>query len=140
MSIPKRARKSKTKIRYPPFVPVFVSELKSKAYQELTGNAVKALTYFKRFDGIIKAKSGEYYNGIFDFTYSEALTIGFARSTFSRIIKELHKKGFIDIVKQGGKRGCGMSNSKYKLSARWEDYGTPRFISKSFYPTEPPAK
>ncbi len=121
----------------PPFVPIFVSELNSKAYQELTGNAVKALTYFKRFDGIIKAKTGKNCNGIFDFTYSEAEKIGFARRTFARVISELIEKGFLDMIVQGGKRGCGFSNSKFKMSERWQNFGTQLFKKHPRHPSEP---
>lgn len=136
MSLRKRTKKNKGN-RLPPFSPILYEELDSVAYQKLTSNAAKALPYFKRIDGRLIKKSGDNYNGVFDFTYSEAEKFGFARRTFSRIITDLHDKGFIDIVKQGGKRGCGMSNSKYKLSERWRDYGTRSFIKRPRYPCEP---
>ena len=133
----KRYRKTKGN-RLPPFSAILFDELLSAAYKELSGSAAKALPYFKRIDGILIKKSGDDYNGIFDFTYSEAEKYGFARRTFSRIITELNAKGFIDIIKQGGKRGCGMSNSKYKLSERWRDYGKKVFMNHPRYPSEPP--
>lgn len=122
-----------------PFIYIRYDELDSAAYQELPGNAAKALPYFKRIDGRLKKKCGDDYNGIFDFTYSEAEKFGFARKTFSRIIAELNAKGFIDIVKQGGKRGCGMSNTKYCMSERWRDYGKCTFRQRPRYPSEPPS-
>lgn len=137
MSATKRNIKSKG-LRLPPFIPVLYEELRSSAYQELPGNAAKALPYFKWIDGVLIKKNGAAYNGIFDFTYSEAEKYGFARQTFNRIITELNAKGFINIVKQGGKRGCGMSNSKYRLSQRWRDYGKSVFMTHPRYPTEPP--
>ena len=82
-------------------------------------------------------KYGDDFNGIFDLTYSEAERLGFARRTFSRVIEELLSKGFIDIVTVGGKRGCGMSNSKYKLSERWRDFGKRVFMARPRYPSEP---
>jgi hypothetical protein len=133
----KRIRKNKGE-RLPPFSPILNDQLLSRAYQELTGNSAKALPYFIRINGILKTKTGDDFNGIFDFTYTEAEKFGFARRTFARIITDLNAKGFIDIVKQGGKRSCGMSNSKYKLSERWRDYGKKVFINRPRYPSEPP--
>lgn len=109
--------------RLPPFVALLNEELESLAYRAISPSAAKVYPFFKRVDGKLKKKCGADYNGIFDFTYSEAERYGFARKTFSRAITELNDKGFINIVAQGGKRGCGMSNSKYKLSDRWRDYG-----------------
>jgi len=136
MSFSKRSKKSKGE-RLPPFIPILIDELNSLAYQELTGNAAKVHPYFKKISGTLKRKFGDDYNGIFDFTYSEAEKFGFARQTFNRAITDLNAKGFIDIVKQGGKRGCCMSNSKYRLSQRWRDYGKSVFINRPRYPSEP---
>lgn len=130
-------QRGKHKERLGPFSPILYEELDSVAYQELSGGAAKAYPYFKRIDGKVKRKLGDDYNGIFDFTYSEAEKCGFARRTFSRAIDDLIEKGFLDIVKQGGKRGCGMSNSKYKLSSRWVDYGKPCFIRRPRFHSEP---
>jgi hypothetical protein len=134
-----KRRKSNWKIDGP-FVPILFSEMDSRAYRKISGSSAKALAYFKRIDGMLRRKSGDDYNGIFDFTYTEAVKYGFAKSTFSRVITDLNGKGFIDIIKQGGKRGCGMSNSKYKLSERWRDYGTSVFMMKPRYSSEPPGK
>lgn len=136
MAVAKRIKKT-TGIRLPPFTPIFNEELSSKAYQQLSGNAAKALPYFRRIHGILQKKLGDNYNGIFDFTYSEAEKFGFARRTFSRVITDLIEKGFIDLVVQGGKRGCGMSNSKFKMSERWRDYGTRVFMKRPRHPCEP---
>jgi hypothetical protein len=35
--------------------------------------------------------------------------------------------GFIDPVKKGGLRGTGLTSSSFKLSRRWESYGTSAF-------------
>jgi len=123
--------------RLTPFSPILYAELDSAAYKALPGNAAKALPYFKRIHGLRIKKAGRDFNGIFDFTYTEAEKIGFARHTFARIIAELNAKGFIDVVSQGGKRGCGMSNSKYCLSERWRNYGKPWFENRPRYPSEP---
>lgn len=124
--------------RLPPFAPILFDELSSAAYQQLPGSAAKALHYFKRIHGIAKKRLGDNYNGIFEFTYAEAEKCGFARATFNRAITALNANGFIDIVKQGGKRSCGMSNSRYKLSQRWRDFGKFCFMKRPRYPQEPP--
>jgi hypothetical protein len=139
MSSSKNRKRKNKGDRLPPFSPILYDQLISLAYKKLPGNAAKALPYFIWIDGVLKKKSGDDYNGIFDFTYSEAEKYDFARRTFSRIITNLNAKGFIDIVKQGGKRSCGMSNSKYKLSERWRDYGKSAFIKRPRYPSEPPS-
>lgn len=124
--------------RLPPFIPILNQEMDSVAYNKLSGSAAKALPYFKRIHGKLYKKLRAGPNDIFDFTYTEAEKYGFARRTFSRIVTELNGKGFIDIVKQGGKRGCGMSNSKYRLSERWREFGSGTFVSRPRYPSEPP--
>jgi len=136
MSTIKRRRKYKGE-RLPPFAPILFDEMKSAAYKNLSGTAAKALPYFKWIHGLLVKKLGDDYNGIFDFTYTEAEKYGFARNTFNRIITALNDKGFLDIVTQGGKRSCGMSNSGYSLSQRWRDYGTKSFIKRPRYPHEP---
>ncbi len=118
----KRA-KGNTGTRLPPFTPILNDEMDSIAYAELTGTAVKAFAWFKRIDGKLRKKCGGDYNGIFDFTYTEARRYGFAKRTFTRVIDELNQKGFINIIKVGGMRGVGRSNSKYQLSVRWQLYG-----------------
>lgn len=138
MSYEKRKKAGK-KNCLPPFSPIFFQEMDSAAFMALPGSAAKALPYFKRIHGRLIKKFGDDFNGIFDFTYTEAAECGFARRTFSRIIAELNAKGFIDIVKQGGKRGCGMSNTKYCMSERWRDYGKRGFMTRARYPSEPPS-
>lgn len=108
--------------RLPPFVPIFHDELESTAYRTLSANAAKLLPYFKRI--CVKATRGKPdETTLFGFTYTEAGKYGFARRTFSRAVQELHKHGFIDIIKIGGLRGVGHSCSQYKLSKRWVTFG-----------------
>jgi hypothetical protein len=68
--------------------------------------------------------------GRFSFTYSEAHLLGFSVGQFSRALKELHSRGFIDIAKMGsGLRG---DFSEFRLSERWRNFGTERFQSVEF--------
>jgi len=130
--------KGKTGNRLPPFTPILNEEMDSKAYLELTGTAVKALTWFKRIDGKLRGKDRYSFNGIFDFTYNEAVRCGFAKRTFSRAIDELGEKGFIEVISVGGLRGAGRSNSKYKLSTRWQLYGLEKMKGAwRHHPSEP---
>lgn len=139
-------KKRNNKNRLPPFAPILNEEMLSKAYTELKPSAAKAYPHFKRIAGIKKTKTGELD---FDFTYTEAESFGFARRTFYEVIGELNDKGFIDVLEAGGLRGTCRSNSKYRLSERWRDYGggnvydhvtkqyREKFISRPRYPTEP---
>jgi len=125
------------KIRLPPFVPILLDEIKSQAFGELLPTSLKVYCHFKRIAGLLKAKSKGTFNGLFDFTYSEAKQYGFSTKTFSNCIADLNNKGFIDIVDSGGLRGNCHSNAKYKLSERWRDYGSKNFLLRPRYPSEP---
>jgi hypothetical protein len=52
---------------------------------------------------------------------------GFPLATFSKIIREVIAKGFIDPLDKGGLKGDGKSYNKFRLSRRWEDYGKSGF-------------
>lgn len=110
--------REKHRERLPPFVPLELLMLDSKAYQNLTGNAAKLYTYFVR--SCVRAKKGKPdTTTLFGFTYTEAVKLGFARKSFYRSMKELVDHGFIDQVEVGGLRGAGHTNSQYRLSNRW---------------------
>jgi hypothetical protein len=65
----------------------------------------------------------------FTFSYKEGERYGFAPATFSKIIQDLVRFGFIDPVDKGGLRGDCKSYNLFKLSKRWEEYGTTNFES-----------
>lgn len=123
---------SKTKNnKLPPFVPLLWEMLNSKAYKDLNYASAKALPYFLgKYRGAYK--DGQKYLFEFSFSYSEAKRYGFASSTFSKVIQELVRKGFIDPVDKGGLRGDGKSYNLFKLSERWERYGTEEFKHKDW--------
>jgi len=112
--------------KLPPFVPMTWEMLNSKAFKELSYSASKALPYFLGKPKI-KLTYSEYYESVFEFTYSEAKNLGFHTKTWKRCITDLIDKGFIDPVWKGGLRGDGKSASKFKMSSRWLDYGKPEF-------------
>lgn len=118
--MPRRVRN-----KLPPFVAMTWNMLNSQAYRDLHPSSAKVLPFFigkiKEFGFNDPAR----LEASFEFTYSEASRrLGFGRSTFYAIIKDLMRKGFIDPVKKGGLRSFGNTSSKFKLSKRWEHYGT----------------
>lgn len=112
--------------RLPPFVALTWEMLNSKAFKDLPASAAKALPYFL---GKYKYLYHDPQRSLFEFTfsYSEGKRYGFASSTFSNVIKDLVSRGFIDPVDKGGLRSDGKSHNLFKLSRRWEKYGTPEF-------------
>lgn len=120
------AKRARDKNWLPPFVPMTWELLNSRAYIELPNAAKGALPYF--FGKVYKTpKDPQRYRDTFEFSYREAKRLGHANSTFSKIIQDLMTYGFIDPVEKGGLRGNGKSCSKFRLSTRWEQYGTPEF-------------
>ena len=59
------------------------------------------------------------------FTYLKAKGMGIPHTTFKRVLRLLHKVGFIDVVftTKGEKEGA----NRYRLSKRWMNYGRPDF-------------
>ena len=112
--------------KLPPFVPLTWEMLNSAAYKELSPSAAKGLPYFL---GKVKTKYNDpqKYLSEFSFSYTEADRLGFAITTFYRVISRLMANGFIDPVDKGGLRGLCRSYNLFKLSNRWMNYGTPAF-------------
>jgi hypothetical protein len=119
------ARK-RTTVKLPPFVALPWMLLNHPAFKKLPPSAAKLLPYFLGKPKL-PYNDKDYCSREFSFTYHEGITYGCARKTFSRIIKALIENGFIDPVEKGGLRGDGHSTSKFKLSHRWEAYGTYQF-------------
>lgn len=120
--------KRKISNKLPPFVALTWKMLRSTAYRELPPSSAKLLPFFIGKVKYIPFQDPDRYRTPFDFRYSEAeKTHGFGRSTFYKVITDLMKFGFIDPVKKGGLRSFGNTSSKFKLSQRWELYGTNAF-------------
>lgn len=112
--------------RLPPFVPLPWKILNSSAYQALRYASAKALPFFmgkpkSHYDSLL------YYSTEFSFSYAEAERLGFARGTFSKVIRDVIETGFVDPVEKGGLRGTGKSCNLYRLSKRWREHGKPSF-------------
>jgi hypothetical protein len=112
--------------------------LRSEAYKSLDhASSVKLLTWFFEKRKVERDKTSrkgknrwiEHRDPV-QFTYDEARCRGLTNYKFSRALKELHAKGFIDVVKHG--TGLQGDSSTYLLSDRWEKYGTPDFERVDF--------
>ena len=101
----------------------------STAFKKLSAKGVWVLCRFlqKRTwtKGKGKRQRTQYNNCGLVFTYDEAEHLGISQSQFHTIIKRLVEVGFLDMEHQGGM--YGHDYSRYKLSERWRDYGTPMF-------------
>ena len=106
--------------------------LHSEAYKDLNyGPSVKTLNFFYEKVRLIKIKgkrrSGrnkfERVNSGIVFSYDEAKFRGISGQQFSRALKELYVRGFIDVQKPGsGRRGdC----TKFAISNRWTKRNRP---------------
>jgi hypothetical protein len=113
--------------------------LNHRAYKSLNASAAKALPYFL---GKIKYPyhDRQRFCESFEFSYTEAETYRFSRSTFFRIICELVRKGFVDPVQKGGLRGFGKSFNRFKLSERWKRYDKANFEEKNWKTIPPGSK
>jgi hypothetical protein len=112
--------------KLPPFVPMTWELLNSKAYKHLSYAAAKALPYFLgKFKG--PYHDPQRYLFEFPFSYSEAKRYKFSSSTFHKVIDALVRQGFIDPVDKGGLRSNGKSYNIFRLSRRWEKFGTDNF-------------
>ena len=112
--------------RLPPFVALTWDLLNSQAYKKLPPSATKALPYFL---GKVKVKyhDPQKYIEEFKFSYTEGRRDGFALGTFSKVIHDLIRFGFIDPVAKAKPGRYGKGENVFKLSRRWEQYGRERF-------------
>lgn len=101
----------------------------SPAFRSLTATALLVLMDFNAKKKMARKDRRSQYkqinNGELVYTYAEAESRGIKRSTFSRALKELQEKGFIDLKKTGG--GLYKVENEYALSGRWVHWGTAQF-------------
>ena len=106
--------------------------MESEAFKSLSATALRVFFRFlqkrkwtpsgKRGN---KSRKPVYENTGLSFTYSEAETLGIPTSTFHISVKALIEVGLLDIAHQGGI--YKNDYSRYNISERWRDYGTPSF-------------
>ncbi|MBU4564982.1 MAG: MarR family transcriptional regulator [Desulfarculus sp.] len=113
--------------------------LHSQAFRECKPQAVKVFLHFLFKVNWVQVKQPKSNKKIWRqdfgqelvFTYSQAEELGFSRQQFSRALKELVAKGFIDRVHAGNAYQQGGGHTKdyslYAISERWRDYGTANF-------------
>lgn len=83
------------------------------------------------FEGKHKKRKMVYLNQDFIFPYAEATFLGIGTTQHWKNINKLIEVGFLDPVHQGGwyqKHEREKDYSVYKLSERWRDYGTDKFV------------
>ncbi len=68
-------------------------------------------------------------NGEIIYTYTEAEELGMSQNTFKRAIDSLIDHGFIDIEESGF--GMYKLATKYWISDRWRQWGTPHFEKRA---------
>ena len=70
-------------------------------------------------------------NGDIVFTYKDAWKkYGLSKRQFSKVLRELHEKGFIDIAHHGG--AYRQDSTKFSMSERWLDYDSKAFIEEEW--------
>jgi hypothetical protein len=110
------------------FVPITFEMINSKAYKKLSGSALKTLVLCMR-----KVKTHhpiDRFKFHFALTYPEARKQGLCDTSFCRGLKLLQQIGFIDFILPGGMRFQKKASSVYRLSQRWEKFGSPEFMKK----------
>jgi hypothetical protein len=105
------------------WVPIEDDLLLSNAFRDLQPSAVILLLHLHRIDKVLSWKGGDSYSGEFNLTFSEAETLGLARATTMRAVQDLVKRGFVEIVVQGGLRSQGRTSSIYRITERWRSWG-----------------
>jgi len=108
------------------FVALPFELLNSQAFISMSFSSRAALPYFYA-KVKLPLKDPKRHSTVFSFSYSEARKQGFSLRTFSRIIQEVIRHGFVDPRERGGLRGMKLSESKFTLSERWYDFGKPNF-------------
>jgi hypothetical protein len=113
--------------------------MESEAFRSLSGTAKWILLRFnqKREWSNVKIggkKKTVYQTDRLTFTYAEAKHFGISGSAFWRGIKELVRRGFIDVEHRGGTFGHGeiRDYTRFKISDRWKLWGKPEFVRKEF--------
>jgi hypothetical protein len=117
--------------KLPPFVAMTWAMLNHKAYVKLPPTPKGMLPYFL---GKVKIPNDAptYYHAEFSFTFSEAIKYGCARRSFYRVIEALVGHGFVDPVRKGGRAGGRDTASVFRLSKRWQNFGTFAFEKVSW--------
>ena len=105
------------------WVPIEDDLLLSNAFRDLQPSAVILLLHLHRIDKVLAWKGGDGYNDEFNLTFTEAERLGLSRATTMRAVQDLVKKGFIEIVVQGGLRSQGRTSSVYRVAERWRTWG-----------------
>lgn len=141
MDIPKKAQKQLEKDRQERRARIIVVRdelLESAAFHDLSyAPALKVLfwCYEKKDFALVQVRGKKKpqwkeTGKPFSFTYDEARARGLTDAQFSRALRELHSRGFLDVERYGS--GLQGDFSRYTLSDRWKDFGKPEFRAVPF--------
>ena len=117
------SKKTKWKPKGPGFVPFLLDIMNSKAFISMTHSARGLLPYLMA-KVKVPVSHPERHDIEFPFSYSEGRSFRFSNDTIEKAYRQLIFYGFIDPVKLGGLRGLGKVTSTFKLSERWQSFGT----------------
>jgi len=109
------------------FTPILHAVQDSIAYKELSGNSAKLYHRMERIARTVAHRMNcAPKDAQFNLTYSEVKkTLGFSESTTRRCLGELWEKGFISVIKIGGRTASdkrGRMSSIYQLCGNWKTY------------------
>ena len=119
------------------FSRIEADKIQSPAFLNLSGKAALLVlivfhqkAHRKLVEGRKRIKEWQVTNnGEITFPYGQAEKFGLSRATFYRVLRELiEDKGFIDIYEQGN--WYTKEATKFGISDRWKNYGTPEYEKK----------
>jgi hypothetical protein len=111
------------------FVPMTWDMLNSQAYKALPASSAKVLPFFLgKIKDAWSPNDPVRYNTDFPFTYAEAKRLGFGKSTFRKMVRDLMKHGFINLTYHGHYKTAGpQASTLFRLSKRWQQYPSALF-------------
>jgi len=128
----KMGNKRRGKEKAPPFVTLEYRVINVNAFTQMRHSSRGLLPYF-----LAKARyrhnDEDIYEKTIEFTYREAERYGYSSSTYYAAVEQLRKHGFIDKVRQGGSHGEYKASNLYRLSQRWQKYGSDEFVESDQY-------
>jgi hypothetical protein len=121
-------KQGKRKDTAPPFVWIDKSLFFSAARKELSSSAYVVYTCIR--SKTIGQLNETACNENIKYAYSSLVKdTGLSIGTVRKCLIELENLGFIDLHEQGGLKSGGKSCNVYRLSMRFRDYGTDKFIA-----------
>ena len=119
--------KSGWKRKPPAYIQLPYKVVNSEAYKELK-HAARGILPQMYGKARYRHDDPNIYERVFEFSYREAKRFKYSSSTYYEAMSDMRKRGFIDKVRQGGSHGEHKATNLYRLSRRWELFGTDEFL------------